>query len=233
MRKSYVVYDLKKKKIVKIYSALKRQRYDVFVLYYSDGTLVDVCNQKEYKVKAKFFPKCYLICGDVYNYRKYVGYWNLQDELVLIDNATGQQITLFRDIPTSTIYIVRIMDDLDQVMYQGENTRVYDIKTKRCIFEFEYEFYLDYRMQSFDGFHLYESSRFFGYSKKDKEWKEMGKWPYQAHKIHRYVENPFLMPAYTTHRVVNDNVLNFTHFDWSSGHLTSKVSTSRSQKSRI
>ncbi|CAD5217149.1 unnamed protein product [Bursaphelenchus okinawaensis] len=45
----YIMYDLAKGRVVKIYSARLKERSSDFTLKYADGTFVDVCNQKEYK----------------------------------------------------------------------------------------------------------------------------------------------------------------------------------------
>ncbi|CAD5228800.1 unnamed protein product [Bursaphelenchus okinawaensis] len=70
METKYVVFDVIKRTVVKIYSALPEERYSLFTLYNSEGTFVDVCNQKEYKVDAirTRHPRSYNI--ESFNYRE-------------------------------------------------------------------------------------------------------------------------------------------------------------------
>ncbi|CAD5219402.1 unnamed protein product [Bursaphelenchus okinawaensis] len=114
---SYVVYDLVQEKIVKTYSALRHERYNAFTLYYNSGILVDLCNQKDYKLELGQ-QMCSISCRPILNtetqgYRKYVGYWKKLNELVLIDNSTGQRTVICTIDSLSTICI---LDRLDQVV---------------------------------------------------------------------------------------------------------------------
>ncbi|CAD5228120.1 unnamed protein product [Bursaphelenchus okinawaensis] len=150
MKNTYVVYDLVKKRVVKVYSARPEERYSTFTLYYGNGVLVDVYNQREYPVfpiKVPKMPKIYNV--DAFGYRKYVGFVNVHGHFILIHTDTGRMQFMFS---VDVVYFdqcgvmaekfeferreICIMDDLGFV----RNTNffkvlVYEINTERCILD--------------------------------------------------------------------------------------------------
>ncbi|CAD5207619.1 unnamed protein product [Bursaphelenchus okinawaensis] len=124
MVRTYVVYDIAKKKVVKTYPALQHQRYNNFTLWYSESrTLVDVCNQKEHKFNVNGLGFCKEIYNAVsYGYRKYVGFVNTQKQFVVINNTTGQRQTVFPLLDDGWDGhwdpIIAIADDSDLVVHK-------------------------------------------------------------------------------------------------------------------
>ncbi|CAD5212701.1 unnamed protein product [Bursaphelenchus okinawaensis] len=175
METSYVIYDLIKKKIIKVYSALAEERYTYYTLYYSDGTLVDLYNQKEYKVKAANFDFCDVINVDIHGYRKYVAYRSCQDDLILIHISTGRQDVILR-FTDPHCPVLRILDNLNQLMYLDVGIRIYDITTRTYVYVLKISnVYDDYRAKGIDGIHFHKDSKFIGYNKKKEQLGRNGK----------------------------------------------------------
>ncbi|CAD5228114.1 unnamed protein product [Bursaphelenchus okinawaensis] len=192
MKNTYVVYDLVKKRVVKVYSARPEERYSTFTLYYGNGVLVDVYNQREYPVfpiKVPKMPKIYNV--DAFGYRKYVGFVNVHGHFILIHTDTGRMQFMFS---VDVVYFdqcgvmaekfeferreICIMDDLGFV----RNTNffkvlVYEINTERCILD------VPARKTSFatncgvDGLHFTNKDghgNFFGYNPNKKQYENIG-----------------------------------------------------------
>ncbi|CAD5228928.1 unnamed protein product [Bursaphelenchus okinawaensis] len=174
---SFIVYDLMDDRIAKVYERINLHSYNANTLCYNDGTLVDLCNQKEYKVQLSF-PVTFILNIDLYGYIKYIGYWNDQKEFVLIENATGQHYVLFSSNSLYETSSIRVFSCLNQVMMQGDNTRIYKIKTGDCVFKnFPYRAGIDYKMQGMDGMHLLHNNKLIGYCKRKKGMERNGNMP--------------------------------------------------------
>ncbi|CAD5225875.1 unnamed protein product [Bursaphelenchus okinawaensis] len=113
MQITYIVYDLRNKCVVNVYYALPKQRYSTFTLYYSNGTLVDLLNQKEYKVETIKLQFLQIHSADVFGYRRYVGFVNPRREFVVIDNETGKMNIIFQT--QSSFYDIWLFDDIGHV----------------------------------------------------------------------------------------------------------------------
>ncbi|CAD5218843.1 unnamed protein product [Bursaphelenchus okinawaensis] len=222
MTTSYVVYDLVEKEIVKVYSALKEERYYSFTLYYREGILIDLYNQKEYKVKAATSPliRC-IVNADLYGYRKYVGYVNCHRELVTINNSTGEKRVICQK-DNDSYDTIRILDIVDQVLRQGSGTRVFDIRTK------EIGYYggscnrvlKDYRLVGLKYFH--HNNNLIGYCEKKNKLTKLAKWPYKVRSGYILYAHADLLPQSTTHRIEEGSLCVIDHFGWSSGRLVSQ-----------
>ncbi|CAD5227968.1 unnamed protein product [Bursaphelenchus okinawaensis] len=110
-----------------------------FTLYYRDGTLVDLYNQKEYQVEATKtvgVHKVHICNADLYGHRRYVGYVNNRKEFVLINNDTGEAKVIFA--PVRLFYCdnkIKIVDNMELVSYRDQMVQVCNIVTKECVFE--------------------------------------------------------------------------------------------------
>ncbi|CAD5218857.1 unnamed protein product [Bursaphelenchus okinawaensis] len=222
MTTSYVVYDLVEKEITKVYSALKEERYYSFTLYYREGILVDLYNQKEYKVKTAKpqLVRC-IVNADLYGYREYVGYVNYYFGLVTINNYTGEQTVIYKK-RNSNYDTIRILDGEDQVMVQGGRTYVFDILTKGIENDYgsDDKGLRDYRLIDLKYFH--NDKNLVGYCEKKKKLTKLAKWPYELRRGYIPYAHADLLPQSTTHRIEEGSLCVIDHFGWSSGRLVSK-----------
>ncbi|CAD5228122.1 unnamed protein product [Bursaphelenchus okinawaensis] len=229
MKNTYVVYDLVKKRVVKVYSARPEERYSTFTLYYGNGLLVDVYNQREYPVfpiKVPEMPKIYNV--DAFGYRKYVGFVSVHGHFILIHTDTGRPQGMF---PVDVVYFdqfgvmaekfeygdreICIMDELGLV----RNTNffkvlVYDINLKRCILD------VPARKTSFasncgiDGLEFQNSDQhvnFFGYNPNKKQYENIGFFDY------------WFLPCPDSHGRFPNIKLDFMMVDWSTGRMVTKL----------
>ncbi|CAD5228084.1 unnamed protein product [Bursaphelenchus okinawaensis] len=131
---AYVVYDLINKTTVKVYPVSRHDACDGSTLhYYKNGILVDLYNQKEYKLETRRIPGLPTIkSADSYGYSKYVGYVDIEGNFLVINNKTGKKQAL--DINNwSYGDEILILDNVDQLIVDGSDyLKIYE--DKHCSF---------------------------------------------------------------------------------------------------
>ncbi|CAD5218478.1 unnamed protein product [Bursaphelenchus okinawaensis] len=106
---------------------------------------------------------------------------------------------------------------------ESMSARIYDIKTGTCVLQLDHSgvVYNEYKTKGIDGIHFYKDGKFIGYNKKTNNWEEMGRRPYQIN-FSMWFFHRDVLPLATIDCVEENSVVTLRHFDWSSGHLTSK-----------
>ncbi|CAD5228086.1 unnamed protein product [Bursaphelenchus okinawaensis] len=131
---SCVVFDLINKTTVKVYPVSCYDVYDGSTLHhYKNGILVDLYNQKEYKVEPSRMVGLPTIKSvDSYGYSKHIGYMDVIGNFVVINNKTGKKQTL--DINNWDYGDkISILDNVDQLIVNGTDYfKIYD--DERCSF---------------------------------------------------------------------------------------------------
>ncbi|CAD5224268.1 unnamed protein product [Bursaphelenchus okinawaensis] len=80
----------------------------------TNGTLVDLLNQKEYEVETIKLPEdVHIRTADVFGYRKYVGFVNPRREFVVIHNETGKMDIIFQSQFSG--HDIWLFDDIEHV----------------------------------------------------------------------------------------------------------------------
>ncbi|CAD5224160.1 unnamed protein product [Bursaphelenchus okinawaensis] len=226
MKTSYIVYDLINKSIVKVYSALPEERYYCFTLYYSDGTLVDLLNQKEYKVNAINMPQGVKIGNaDLFDYRKYLGFLNPQHEYVLIHNETGNMEIIFSHYLPWEYEDIWLLDAMDHVQIINIcDSRVYGINTRKCIFieTNGLPSNIGFYGLQFHNFHG-QVTKFAGYNKKTREYAIISPEINYSLSIAAYCpSNIYPLPMMTIYRMYYTKSVLTAHLDWSTGKMIKK-----------
>ncbi|CAD5212283.1 unnamed protein product [Bursaphelenchus okinawaensis] len=188
--RAYIVYDLTKNSIVRVYEAERSDRYISKYTIYRNGVLTDVLNQKEFAVCAKSY---WINIKKVNNYgiRKYIGYVSEDNRFVLIETSTGREMALC-EITREGIW-VDIDDDSDSLVIRRRKFRLFDIRTQTSIIDVDLTS-TRHHLTSIQCIYSIHLKNFICYNNRKKRWEDLGHFPYISVKPIMYCGTDFVLP---------------------------------------